>query len=308
MLIYLLLIGAGGPDGYGYCYMSTQDGDPILFVWEDITQTGVELELGDDDTTCINLPFEFPFYDGLYNFVVIGSNGIFYFDNLYVGMGNSCLPTDNYGVGDLIAAFWDDLNPEDTLSKIYYDFLPDHVVFEFYNVPTCSGSGRNTFQVVLTPGGTIELRFLRVKSYQDATIGIQDRLALNGKNWFLEYVCQGEPEHHVPGDSTLVIFTPPWVKERETALTRNFNPSSISRVIIGNRIYHVSIYSTCNDVVDLYLLTLNGREIATIRGVSVTKGENTIPLPNAELLPSGFYTISLKGSMLNQKFCLLHIR
>ncbi|NPB03183.1 MAG: hypothetical protein GXO39_02050, partial [Thermotogae bacterium] len=38
----------GGPDGYFYFYISTQDGDPVSFNYIDITSTGIAVGATDD--------------------------------------------------------------------------------------------------------------------------------------------------------------------------------------------------------------------------------------------------------------------
>ncbi len=80
---------SGGPDGFGYIYLSTQDGDTgLTFNWIDITTTGTAVGAGDDwcsgssASTLYYLGFSFPYYDQTRDSISICSNGTVVLENL----------------------------------------------------------------------------------------------------------------------------------------------------------------------------------------------------------------------------------
>jgi hypothetical protein len=80
--------------------------------YPDITGTGQNLNLDDDEVVNLSLPFHFPFYDRYSNRLRVSENGVLLFDepNAPVGFGNVSLPTAGLPHG--LAAFWDDLTDE----------------------------------------------------------------------------------------------------------------------------------------------------------------------------------------------------
>ena len=146
-------INRGSSDNFGYLYLSSQDGDSIDFNWIEIDTTGTDLNLTDDSWTTVNLSFTFPFYDKTYNWVSIGSNGIVYFENYYIGLNNTGLPTNAYGGGDIIAVYWDDLDPSEPGAGVYFQDFGTYAVIEWDSVPIYSQEGGNSFEVILYENG-----------------------------------------------------------------------------------------------------------------------------------------------------------
>jgi hypothetical protein len=79
--------------------------------WLDITELGVELEMGDDTVVehDIGFGFAYGFAGARYNSVQISSNGLLTFLGAMPGFQNGGLPHE--GTTHLLAPFWDDLNP-----------------------------------------------------------------------------------------------------------------------------------------------------------------------------------------------------
>lgn len=106
------LRGAGGPDGFGYFWIDSDESGGPNYVWNDISGTGTLLTGLTDDSFVgpVNLGINFPFYANSYSQVYVSSNGFLSF-----GSGNSSLSNQNIPSSttpnDLIAWFWDDLNP-----------------------------------------------------------------------------------------------------------------------------------------------------------------------------------------------------
>ena len=220
---------SGGPDGFGYMYYSTQDGDAeVTFNWIDISTTGTALGAGDDwcsgssASTLYYLGFSFPYYDQVKDSISICSNGTIVLENPYdyQGLSNAALPDSGYGPNGFIAVMWDDINPADaSADDIYFQAFstcPDGysgacAVIQYHNVPRYGGSVYMNFEVILYDNGDIKLQYNSAIDYTDATIGIQDSTAAVGinPNWYLEYVYNGNPSTHIPDSGTAILFKYP---------------------------------------------------------------------------------------------------
>lgn len=192
-----------GMDNFGYLYQSTQDGDNVSFHWIDIAQTGTALSLGDDDSASVSLPFAFGLYEDTATAVLVQSNGGITFRNIRLSFSNHALPDTN---GTMIATYWSDLDPS-SHGNVYYQSFVDSFVIEWYQVPEYSGSLYNTFEAVIYNNNKIKLQYLDINEYSDETIGIQSGSAYSsGNGWYLQYVYSGNPQAHVPADSSAVLY------------------------------------------------------------------------------------------------------
>ncbi len=217
---------SGGPDGYGYIYLSTQDGDTgVTFNYIDISTTGTAMGAGDDwcsgstASTLYYLGFTFPFYTESYDSVSICSNGAIVFDTPYVyfGLTNTGLPSTSYtGPRAFVAVMWDDLNPAASgADDIYFQSFtscPDGysgacAVIQYHSVPRYGGTTLMDFEIVLYDNGNIKLQYNSAVEYNDATVGIQGDTANTTNNFFLEYVYNGTPSTHIPDSGTAILFT-----------------------------------------------------------------------------------------------------
>jgi hypothetical protein len=103
---------AGGPDAFGYTWVTSfADGGP-LYTWIDTTgATDAGIANGDDHRGTIEIPFVFRFYDNLYSRLTVTTNG-------WIGMGpvtnysssswtNTNLPSEAIP-DNIIAPLWDD--------------------------------------------------------------------------------------------------------------------------------------------------------------------------------------------------------
>jgi len=103
----------GGPDNFGYSWIDSREIQGPAFDFLDISATGFEAELGDDDyASLIVMPFTFNYYGIDYNVMTIGSNGTVYFEDSYLGRENGCIPQNTgYSPQTFVALYWDDLDP-----------------------------------------------------------------------------------------------------------------------------------------------------------------------------------------------------
>ena len=173
--------GRGGPDTYGYNWRdSDQPGGPE-FEWIDIQSIGTQVVLpgrGDDETARdIPIGFDFPFYGTVHRTVNLCSNGWLSFTNTSVSPGNQTLPSAVSGAPEnLLAAFWDDLNPGNSAVRIWTWTNGARFVASWVGVLRTGSGGPYTFQVVLEPSGRIlyQYRAMRGLRLNEATIGIQN--------------------------------------------------------------------------------------------------------------------------------------
>ena len=80
---------------------------------------GTDLQLGDDQTVVLPLPFQFPFNNGLVDRIGICSNGyVWLTDNTTADFSDS--ETEFLSQDPRIAVVWDDLNPS-AGGNVYYN-------------------------------------------------------------------------------------------------------------------------------------------------------------------------------------------
>ena len=203
-----------GPDSYGYT------GTEIDFVWEDISTTGTEIMLGDDDHMFLPgaLSFGFPFYGQTFYDIAIESNGTLIFQDQYITLSNYPMPNTGYPLygRPALAPFWDDLDPangDQSASHVYYQDFGDRFIVQFTDVPHYPDGNMeyNTFQTVLYANGHVEMRYMELT--QDAsdggwgaTIGIQGTDGVNptdGLTW--AYNNDGP---NMPASQTAILWIP----------------------------------------------------------------------------------------------------
>ena len=261
---------SGGPDGYGYTYLSTQDGDAgVTFNYIDISTTGMAMGAGDDwcsgssASTLYYLGFTFPFYTESYDSVSICSNGAIVFDTPYVyfGLSNTALPSASYnGPRAFVAVMWDDLDPPEYGGDVYFQSFtscPDGysgacAVVQYHNVPRFGDATLMDFEIILYDNGNIKLQYNSAIYYNDATIGIQGDTANSTNNFFLEYVYNGTPATHVPDSGTAILFVHP----TSTDVVERSNDITPSLRVVGR-----TLYAESGSVYDAA-----GRFVATFRG------------------------------------------
>ncbi len=176
---------SGGPDPFGYTFMDSNEPGGPAYDWVEIAPpeggSGASSGLaGIDDGYAwpIDLPFAFNFYGTDYTQLAFGSNGTVYFEDDYLGLGNTVIPGSNsYGVYTFIAPFWDDLVVD---GDVYYQYDGSRFIIEFYHVRRYGTPDYGTWEVILYPNGSILMQYQDVSfgsaSYDyggSATVGIQ---------------------------------------------------------------------------------------------------------------------------------------
>jgi len=177
--------GLGGPDGWGYSWIDSDELSGPVYSWIDISAVGTEITgLGDDDSSAaLPLGFAFPFYENGYTTLNIGSNGIITFGKGSTARTNTTFP--NAAVpNNLIAIWWDDLDLRKGGHLYYYsDMANNRFIVSFVDVKnyySTTGTGSLTFQAVLQSNGKILLQYGTMDPGSDvdglngASIGIEN--------------------------------------------------------------------------------------------------------------------------------------
>jgi hypothetical protein len=184
--------GLGGPDAFGYSWIDSDQPDGPAYNWVDISGLGTAVSLGDDGAVGpLAIGFDFPFYENSYNEIYIGSNGLITFGAGSTSRLNVNLP-DSGTPNNLIAMWWDDLDPgEGGNVYYYYDAIGNRFVVSFVNIQnyiTGGGTGSLTFQAILYPNGQVVLQYATMDPGSDvdgltgATIGIENADGTDGLN------------------------------------------------------------------------------------------------------------------------------
>jgi hypothetical protein len=92
----------------------------------DISDSGTQIDLGDDDYEYVPIGFPFDFYGEEHTDVAIQSNGGLLFADRELGFSNQCLP----GPSNVVAVLWDDLNPSSG-GEVYYETRGNEPTREF---------------------------------------------------------------------------------------------------------------------------------------------------------------------------------
>jgi hypothetical protein len=153
----------------------------VPFAWVDATR-GTMLPIYYDDTSAtIPIGFDFPFYGFTHSDVSVSSNGYLTFGPYGSVYFNDPIPLP--GVDDLIAPYWDDLNPgvAGMVHALLEGSAPNRrLTIQWTGVAYYGAAGSVTFQVTLFEGGQIEVRYLDVSNGDpyvangaSATVGIE---------------------------------------------------------------------------------------------------------------------------------------
>ncbi|MHA1927231.1 MAG: C25 family cysteine peptidase [Candidatus Thorarchaeota archaeon] len=142
-----------------------------IFTWYDAVANGYQLSFsGDDIYTTLSLPFDYPFYDGIFDSVALSSNGWLSFgiDNPY-DLSGPPFPSSDPRYAYAIAPLWADLI---ATGNIYIWETPDYFVIQFENYYYLSGSLAGTFQVVFHRSGQLSFNYLSTGSSLHGTVGL----------------------------------------------------------------------------------------------------------------------------------------
>jgi hypothetical protein len=183
--------GAGGPDGFGYVWIdSDQNGGPA-YNWIDISGVGSEITggLGDDNFVGpLPIGFDFIYYGNTYTEFYVGSNGIVGFspDSMKARL-RTPLP-DTAAPNDIMAWLWDDLDITDSDNPgghVYYHSDGSQLVIQFVDYPEYRGDPGDvvTAEVILNSDGSIQYQYQNIAAGFDVmncTVGIENAGGTDG--------------------------------------------------------------------------------------------------------------------------------
>lgn len=224
----------GGPDSFGYTYSDSASGG-VTYNFENISGTGTVLNSvsnSQDAKEVIPIGFAFTYYGNTYTNSVVATHGHIGFNNFggsdLIQFNNTPLPTAA-DANELIAGWWDDLNPG-VGGTVYYQTLgeaPFRRLIVQYDGVTLSGQpGQSvTFQIKLFESSNrIEIHYSSVPGTGNATIGIENASGTVGLTYFL-----GAGLPPLGAGSFAVVFEIP---PRIVANTNNTGAGSLRQTIV----------------------------------------------------------------------------
>jgi hypothetical protein len=227
------LRGRGGPDAFGYTWVDSAEPDGPAFVWNDISGTGTAVTLTDDSS--VDVPFSggftFSFYGNPQTSARIASNGFLAFGGSANTFTNAPIPTAAEP-NNMVAGFWDDLNPADG-GTIHYQQSPTTFTVQYTNVPRFNDAASTvTFQIVLHSNGN-------VFTYYNSMVGVTNSGTIGLENGTGSVGLQVVFNAAYVANNLAIRFEslpPPAAQVSPSSLTFNMNPdqSSSQDVTISN--------------------------------------------------------------------------
>jgi len=173
--------GSGGPDAFGYTWIDSDEAGGPEYAWTEISGMGTVAGTGDDaNLGPFDLGFEFPYYGGTFESVRICTNGWLSFTSTSTAYSNQGIP-NAADPNNLLAPFWDDMNPTDGGTIYYYaDAANNRFIVEYDGVPHYSSGNPETFQVVINANGSIEYQYKTVVVGTGCTVGTENATGTDG--------------------------------------------------------------------------------------------------------------------------------
>jgi hypothetical protein len=202
--------GMGGPDAFGYRWIDSDEAGGPTYNWVEINGVGTLVDLTDDDNEGpFPIGFTFEYYGTDFTEFYVCSNGWISFTSTTTTLTNDSIP-DPTGPQNVLALFWDDLNPSNTSGQgdVYYYNDGSRLIIEYdgvmrYGCSTCI----YTMQAILYPNGQIFYQYKTMGGdrLDEATIGIENADGTDG----LEVVFNAEYVH----DNMAIRFSaaPAWL-------------------------------------------------------------------------------------------------
>lgn len=160
----------------------------IAYNLRDVSATGTEVILGDDEVSgAIPVGFAFEYFGDFYGVVYISSNGFITFDS---GTSSGCcsgveIPTPG-GINNLVAGFWEDLNPTNGGTIRYQTVgVPPNREFivGFYQVEHFRGNTPVEMEMILHEGSSVvELQYTTATTAGESnhSVGVESASGMFG--------------------------------------------------------------------------------------------------------------------------------
>ncbi|MGB3466042.1 MAG: choice-of-anchor D domain-containing protein, partial [Cyclobacteriaceae bacterium] len=182
------VINSVGSDlGFGYTWIDSDEAGGPVYNFTDITGTGNDITttLGGDGSIEVSLPFVFEFYGNPQGTIWINANGFLSFEEPSgFTFSNNQIP-DDANTNNLIAGFWDDLEPQNFDGSVHFEALTDRFIVQWTNASKFFGSDESevTFQIVLMDDGNIDIFYEDVEAaafLTSGTVGIENADGTDG--------------------------------------------------------------------------------------------------------------------------------
>lgn len=179
-----VILDHGGPDGGGYYYIDSDDdaNNAPVYDWIDISGDGTEIPMTDDSNQGpFALGFNVEFYGNTFSSVNVCSNGFLSFTSTSTAYTNASIPTSGEP-NNLLAAYWDDLNPSNG-GQIFYkqDTDPNgrlRFIVSWVGVPFYLNAGSMTFEAIIYEDGNIFYQYSSLDGgshgLASGTVGIEN--------------------------------------------------------------------------------------------------------------------------------------
>ncbi len=173
--------GSGGPDAFGYTWIDSDETGGPVYEWVEINGVGTAAGGGDDSNLGpFSMGFDFPYYGGTFDQVRVCTNGWLSFTSTSTAYSNQGIPNSS-DPNNLVAGFWDDLNPDDGGTIYFYaDVNNNRFIVEYDGVPHYSTGNPETFQVILNANGTILYQYKDVAVGTGCTVGTENATGTDG--------------------------------------------------------------------------------------------------------------------------------
>jgi len=174
----------------------------IPYQWVEISGIGTPSGVTGDDQNLgpFYFGFDFEFYGNTFNGIRICSNGFLSFTSTSTAYSNYPIPT-SAEPNNLIALFWDDLNPS-TGGTIWYlrDTPNQRFIVEYDHVNYYSGGGNVTVQVIFNADGSMIYAYNSIAGVNNScTVGIENATGTDG-----EQVCYNGTGDFIPTSETAI--------------------------------------------------------------------------------------------------------
>ena len=282
--------------GYAYAADGYYQRDIMEYNWLEISVTGEPHDLaGDNFTEEIDIGFDFPFYDNVYDYLYVCSNGFIAFNNYSPSRWDTPIPCDTQP-NDIIAPFWDDFDPAGSPFNIFTQLFtnPTYFVIEFQDMPRVGTTEVETFEVILYPDGDIKFQYPDIVNATSATAGIENETGTRGTQ-----LCHN-PIKELP-DSLAIGFVrlvegateidedqqeADIPQQFDCALSASPNPFNPSTVL--------SFEMRDASFVKLTIYDIAGREVATVIDGFKNDGLHSVTFDGSDLA-SGIYYARLQA-------------
>jgi subtilisin family serine protease len=301
-----------GPDGYGYYIYDEYDTPILSYSWVEINPDsgglpGQRLNVGNEATVVVNLPFTFRFYGADFQQITVSANGF-----IIPGASSSLeccyfpIPSPSAPNGYL-APWFNDWKPQDGGGVFFYAQTDSHrVIVEWSDVPDVFARGNASFEAILydplsapTPSGDgmVTYQYQSFTDHLEGAIGIENLDGSDGIQY--DHLTHYDP-HAAPLSSgrALLITTdstldaqppaPPSAWPVEFALEPNFpNPFNPLTTFAWRVPREMRVRLTLYDLL--------GREAAVVFDGLSSAGEHRLSFDGARLA-TGVYFARLEAA------------